>query len=577
MAVVVACERFLEGGQTAPDAIYEVLAQAGRSRRSHPELLRLYDPVAYQIFHTPEGIAHQKRLAAGLDAEEWPTHFAEAMVRAAPVPTLEWMEHQADSNAPNLTHLRQIWQQWGWWIRSGNERQHADAVQRVAARLLENRAIVEDATTHAALIRFIGESRSANLLPFVITGLGFASDSAVRSASALAIGRLAAKASLSEEQSERAMGALIDASNRESNAEVLSKIAEAMESFPKSQRAGQGMLDLFKRSQDAGVRRAILFSTAASEWPQRSQLVLEGIRADGGGVLAAALQAVTAHPSPELVDPTLSLFGTLKSPQPSIIEALGALRDKRATPTLVAWLNAEQNASVRLLIALALGNIADDGAREALLEQLKREDNAFVMDHLVTIAGQLQLDGSEPILIALAEDQTAPLNVRSSAIWSVGHFDSAAVREALARWSAQPEKFFGDPQDPNLPAGQYERLEQIRMHVLGARIRTGDEEAIRQIGPLFDRGTPTAQLSLLIMLADLKRDDPVTTKGLKSSDFAVLIAAINAAEATNPQKYLAEVKAIREAPFIAALLESGLDTHSLHETLDSAIAAGEKP
>src|SRR5204862_225179 len=81
----------------------------------------------------------------------------------------------------------------------------------------------------------------------------------------------------------------------------------------------------------------------------------------------------------------------------------------------------------------------------ALLEQLARDDNAQVMDHLVSIAGRIRLEGAEPVLIALAEDQTAPPNVRVSAVWSLGQFDSPAVRAALRRWSEHPEKFFGDP------------------------------------------------------------------------------------------------------------------------------------
>ena len=75
-------------------------------------------------------------------------------------------------------------------------------------------------------------------------------------------------------------------------------------------------------------------------------------------------------------------------------------------------------------------------------------------------------------------------------------------------------------------------------------------------------------------LAQIRLDSPLIVAGLKSGDFAVLEAAVRAARAAAPAKYAADFAALRQSPFIAALLTSGLDTYQLPAALDGAIEAG---
>ncbi len=586
MSAAVACEPFLaRDGKPPIDALYEVISGAGKSRRSNRELLRLYDPVAYRIFYTPEGEADQSKLAGGIDANDWPNHFADALVRAAPLPTLKWMKAQAATPSPQFEHLRRIWQQWGWWIRSGNERQYEAEVRQTIALLAGSQAIFADAPTRAALLRFVGEAGALESLDYVIAGLrvidngGGTTDADVRNEAATALGRLGVSKRISTKQSNQAMAALAEACAKEPDNAVLAKLAESAEAWSRDARAGEAMLNLFTRSADPAVRRSILFSAADATWPQRSTLLSRALRTDeDGSVRGIALQAVAPHPSKEFVEPTLAILDAVTVPEPALVDAAGALGDGRATPKLIAWLKAERNPSARLKMALALEKIADPPARAALLDLIGREDNAVVMDHLVSIAGRIHLEGTEQTLLALVEDKTAPAAVRVSAIWSLGRFDTPAVREALAKWSAHRNEVFGDPLDPTLPAGQYERVEQANIYLVMSRLRLGDADAAKELRALFDHATPTARLGMLMMLADQKRDEPeIIAQGLASTDFAVLLAAIKAAGTAAPGKYHAQLVAIRDAPFVSALIQSaGLDTMNFKSTLATAIAAGEK-
>jgi hypothetical protein len=90
----------------------------------------------------------------------------------------------------------------------------------------------------------------------------------------------------------------------------------------------------------------------------------------------------------------------------------------------------------------------------------------------------------------------------------------------------------------------------------------------------FATGSPAVQLTCLLSLAELKQDDRVIEQALHTGDFAVLLGAVKAAGATNPTKYAPHLRALREAPFVAALLTSGLDTWGLPAAFSAALREG---
>jgi hypothetical protein len=79
---------------------------------------------------------------------------------------------------------------------------------------------------------------------------------------------------------------------------------------------------------------------------------------------------------------------------------------------------------------------------------------------------------------------------------------------------------------------------------------------------------------MLMMLKQLKLDHPVIADGLKSSDFAVMLAAVHAAGAAAPKKYHAQLLALENAPFVKAMIDTSLDLNDFDDVLEHAIAAG---
>ena len=116
------------------------------------------------------------------------------------------------------------------------------------------------------------------------------------------------------------------------------------------------------------------------------------------------------------------------------------------------------------------------------------------------------------------------------------------------------------------------------MMVALAMIQLHDPAGDAKLQEAYDRGTATAQLNALIMLGQIGHDHPIVSQGLSTCDtVAVIFGATRAAMTANPKKYHDRLVALRHAPFIEALLDSGLDSARLRVTLDAAIAAGEKP
>ena len=138
-------------------ALLQIISQAGQSRRSNREILKLYDPAAYRLFYTPQGAADEELIGKALALDAWPEELPEAMIHAAPLPTIQWMRDQAKSDHPRVAELTLMWRNWGFWARVGHERQYTGELAEAAGRLQTNRAILADETTLAALVRFTGE------------------------------------------------------------------------------------------------------------------------------------------------------------------------------------------------------------------------------------------------------------------------------------------------------------------------------------------------------------------------------------------------------------------------------------
>jgi hypothetical protein len=331
---------------------------------------------------------------------------------------------------------------------------------------------------------------------------------------------------------------------------------------------------LFRRCENPDIRRALLFSASHSEWNERAELICKSFEKPDGGVLGVALQAVAERHEPEVAARTLELMNVYKSPPAPLIDALGGVGDVKAAPYLIAELKETKNLSIRIKIILALEKIGGADAQRALLEQLKDTSNALFAQQLAGVAGRMKLPGAEETLTSLAEDLTAPLPVRVQCLWSLGAFKSDAVRASLKRMDAKPEHYFGSAESTDADASVYEKVEQARMLIKMALAQQGEAGAVEAAAELYFRGTPTTKLSMLMLLKYLKMDHAVIADGLKSPDFAVMLAAVHAAGAAAPRKYHAQLVALENAPFIKAMLDSSIDLNDLDDVLEHAIAAG---
>jgi hypothetical protein len=586
-SALVAAEFLDEQKPQRSQLLLEAIATAGTCRRSHAELLRLYQPAAYELFHTTNGLAGQRRLAVGLSWRHWPAALPEAVVRAAPLPLLDWLLTQAGSTAPALHKLSLLTQPLGSWLRSRHEGQHTHAFHAAIAALTANPAITHDAPTRAAMLRLIADASATGSLEFVLAQLR-APQAEVRVDAVVALGqslnpqshgcgRGCAPSGITEwnrlaAARTQALTEFVRLAGVEADVAVQAKLAAAAEAWPDEARVGQAMLELFRRTADAGVRRAILFSVAGTRWPQRADIILSAFDTPADGVLGVALQAVSAHPLPVLAPRTLAMLDDFRDAQPMLIDAVGALANPAATPALLRWLASERNVAVRLKLALALERIPGDASARALATMLSCEAEPLLGEHLCRIASRRELPGAAVTLAALAEDRTAPMPVRGQAVWALGRYAEPVARECLTRLRRAPESFFTAAADQS--SGP-EVLEHARLLVALASLRAGEPDAETVVAQRFASGTPADQLTCLLSLAELKRDHPLIAEALGTGDFAVLLGAVKAAGATAPAKYATRLRTLREAPFVAALLGSGLDTWGLPATF--ATAMGGKP
>lgn len=541
------------------EILLDLIARAGRSRRSNPELLKLYDPVAFDYFYTDKYTAQQQRIAAALEQDAWPRALPDAALRAAPGPTLSWLRKQAASAEPNHEHLRLIFQQWGVWIRFHNERQFSVDVYAAIGSFVKNGPMVAQPESRAALLHFIRDTSAIYARSFVLESLRNDSSS-VRAEGCMALTALGEKAPPAE---------LLTFAQKETDPTVLAKCASAMQAWPHDPAAGEAELKLFDRIDDPKVRREIMHSVADTCWPQRREIIQRGFQNPDHGVLGAALQALAKKSIPEMLPQLFELLEKYDTTPPLLVDALGALADSRAAPRLIHWLKNESNPALKLKLILALEKTGGDQAAAALAEMLRSETSPLLAEHLAGITGRARIESAIPTLIALATDATAPATVRLQSIWSLGCFDNASARDALRGMRANLERSSPDTQTGALQKSP--EIDATRALVAMARLRMKDAVADDEVMRLYEHGTPAAQLSILMALTEMKRDHPAIAKGLESQDFALMRAAIAAAGAAAPEKYRAQLLDLEHAPFIQTLLESSLDTVELEHVFNKAL------
>ncbi len=580
IAAALAAAGFLDEAKPPAQAemLFDVIAAAAKCRRMHPEILRIYDPAAFELFYSPAAAAAQQPLATGLAWKNWPRSLPEAVVRSAPLPTLDWLKSQAAAASPDLAKLRLMFPAVGWWLRAGNERQHAEEFCGVVAALAENSGVAADPPTAAALLKLVGDARVVVAGDWVIQMLA-SSDEELRQAAATSLGRIAAAGkpgspTLPIEVRSRILAAWVARVRDEQSSPVLAKLAAAAEAWPESKEVSRAMLELFRRSPDAEVQRSILLAVANTRWPDRQVMIQESLEKATGGVLGAALDAAAVHPSASLLPAIKALLAEQPDPSPQLIDAVGAVGDSETLGHLLGWLKREKNPAVRMKSILAINRIPGEGTARVMADLLASAAEPLEADLLCRIASQRNLPGASRFLGGLAEDVTAPVAVRAQAIWALGNYADTGPRDSLRRLSADTPKYF-----PELAANLLipEPLEQARLFIDLARLRQGEKAAEVEVVRRYDAATPATQVAVLRALAQIKLDAPPIATGLRSGDFAVLEAAVRAAGAAHPAKYAADLAAIRQSPFITVLLDSGLDIWQLPAALNEATNAVTTP
>ena len=115
ITAAIAAAAFLDEAKPAQaEVLCHVIATAGKCRRMHPEVLRLYQPAAFELFYAPSAAEAQKPLGVGLAWKAWPRSLPDAVIRTAPVPTIAWMKGQAVAADPDLEKLRSLFASLGW-------------------------------------------------------------------------------------------------------------------------------------------------------------------------------------------------------------------------------------------------------------------------------------------------------------------------------------------------------------------------------------------------------------------------------------------------------------------------------
>ena len=195
---------------------------------------------------------------------------------------------------------------------------------------------------------------------------------------------------------------------------------------------------------------------------------------------------------------------------------------------------------LRAKVVLALEYIPGAKANRLIEERLIAEPDRDVRLQLVRAASRRKMESVLPLLIDLAKDEAAADDLRVEAIWGLGAFPAAAG--TLKSLTRRPGK-----------AGLYASL---------ALARLGNAKAKKDLVTNYNGGTPTERLVILALLGEAGVDHRLIARGLRSSEFAVLLGAVRAAGQVGAHEK--ELEVVRRDPFVNALLNTSLrDVHTL--------------
>ena len=560
-AVQVAADLLDESKPERSAVLSQLIARASRNRNAHEELLKLYDPVAHEVFYTEKGMATERKIGAVLKWKEWPPLFQAVAIRACPRFTRDWiLQRASDSSEQSVSRVASLIEEWSRWISFGNERQHRGAFLAMLVSMAEGEAMKASIRLSTSILAGIehahgfspccgssgwlerrtrkvpeelrGKSaETCPLLGIVRTALSDGSP-LVRAQACRAI------ASFSVTFPNEAMEFLLKQLEVEKDDIVLARIASSLASFPKDQRAGKAALELFRDNESVIVRREILYALAKSKWQVRDALILNAFRFPDSGVAGVAMSAVTSEVGPEVRERLVSISKGFKDTSPDLIDALGRLGDPRSLPYLSRCLAEEKRAVLRSKVAMALEKMKGGDTDKLIEDHFIRESSRDVRLQLIRLASRRRMMEVVPTLLDLAADHEADDDFRAEAIWGLGNFPGKEVESFLLNLS----------KSKGLPA----------LYSILALTKLGNPYASPALEHLFFSGSPTEKMIILALLGEARKDHPVLRHGLSSSEFSVLLGAAKAACQIATESHRRSLAKVSENPFVVALLETGL-------------------
>lgn len=538
--------------------LVEIVANVGRCRRLPAEVLRLYDPVAFEFFYGDLAKRRQAEVFAPILAwEQWSELVPEAMLRAAPLLAADWLAAQAVAEKPRQADIAALLTAWSRWMGMRDERFAPELLLHGALKALLDRSdLMQSEESAVAIIGCVGYAGLEEAVPVLSRELA-SRNANVRSAAYRALGRMGTPA---------ALATIVKHARNEEDPAVARKIAAALQDYPEDDEAGTLALDLFDRWDNPAVRRDLLLSLQEAQWPQRGAMIVAATHAPADGVLGTALDAVRSGLDDDARAAILKY--SAEEPWPMLVDAFGELGDEAAVEPLSRWLPAASNDAIRTKIVVALEKIGGESAARAIAGLVKTESDADVVLHVLRAAARLNVKSAVPMIIDLAHDHTAPPDVRAEAIWALGSLSTREARACLDRFSKNPGLLLEAPDDAE-PGD----LEQARLYVELARLKQGADDAVVAVERLYEDATPANRLIVLVAFGYLGVQHPLIASAMASEDFPVVLGAVRSAHELGG--YHDELSAMRREPFVDALLATGLqDVATLRYYLDRGIARG---
>ncbi|MFP6887028.1 MAG: HEAT repeat domain-containing protein [Opitutales bacterium] len=561
LAVRVAADLLDESKPDRSSVLCQLIGRAARNRNAPEELLKLYDPAAYETFYTEKGMATERKIGAVLDWKEWPPLFQSVAIRACPRFTRAWiLQRISDSNEQSVSRTAVLIEEWSRWISFGNERQYRGAFLAMLISMSKGEAMKGSVRLSTSVLAGIehahgfspccGSSgwlkrrtrkvpeelrgKSAETCPLLgIVRTALSDDSPLIRAQACR-----AITSFSGTFPSEALELLLKLLELEKDDVVRARIGSSLASFPLDQRAGKAALELFRLSENSIVRREILYALAKTKWQTRDVILKEAFRFPEDGVAGVAMSAVTKEVGPGIRDRLVAISSRFKDTSPDLVDALGRLGDPRSLPYLSRCLRDEKRGVLRAKVAIALEKIDGEEADKLIEEHFIRESNRDVRLQLIRVASRRRMEDVVPTLIDLAKDQDAADDFRAEAIWGLGNFPGNRVESLLMTLS----------KSRGLSA-LYANL---------ALTKLGNPYASTALEQLFLSGTPTERMIILALLGEARKDHPLVEQGLNSSEFAVLLGAAKAARQLGSEKYRKSLAKVSVDPHVRALLETGM-------------------